>query len=229
MMDRKQAIRVNHRGMSLVEILIAVVLTSFVLLMVFKFSSGAMFQYKHGFVNLQNFQIAHTAISRLRRDFTMACPYVTKQDGKESMKLFLLKPFTLGGGGTFLGNNRTIQISPHHLIFYRFKFDGFSGNSNPPVEPVEYIFLPQKKTLVRKCAGKDKEYAGFSDVEFAAYVHKTNPDVPLLRVRLLLDHGDKGTVHTGKPLELTTSISSAFVSDLVNYNGWHYRTYHSLN
>ncbi len=214
-------------GFTLVEILIGTVIISFIFYMITTFSSNMAFKYKHGFVDLDNFRVAHQAINQLRRDFNMACPYVTSGDGINEQKKFLFRPLSIDkGAGKFAGANRRIGIMPQHLTFFKFAEASFGQHRMPVVEEVEYVFDSDTGVLTRKCRGAQSKFPGFKEMEFKSFVHAANSQVPVLWVRMTLDQNHYQKSDFGKPLELTVSIASDFVADAINYNSWQYRVYH---
>ncbi|KAF1083040.1 MAG: hypothetical protein GQF41_0807 [Candidatus Rifleibacterium amylolyticum] len=216
-----------HSGFTLVEMLIGTVIIGFIFYIVTSFSSNMAFKYKHGFVDLENFRVAHQAINQLRRDFNMACPYVTAGDGINEQKKFLLRPLSIDkGAGKFAGANRRIGIMPQHLTFYKFADASFGQHQMPVVEEVEYLFDSASGDLTRRCGATLQKFPGFKEIEFKSFVHQANPQVPVLWVRMTLDQDHYKESDFGKPLELTVSITSNFVADAINYNSWQYRNYH---
>lgn len=217
----------NCRGVTLIEVLAGMLIISIIFYVISNFVSNLAFNYKHGFVDLENFRVAHQAVNQLRRDYNMACPFITSGDGIEELKKFLLVPMAISRGDEkFVGANRRVRIAPGQLVFYKFADSGFSLNSQPVVEEVEYRFDAGSRQLTRTCNGLSRQFSGFKNVEFKAFVHMGNPRIPVLWVRLVLDQDYyKGSE---KPLELTVSISSNFIADSINHGGWQYRTFHQI-
>lgn len=217
----------SSRGVTLIEVLAGMLVISIILYAITNFASNMAFKFKHGFVDLENFRVAHQAINQLRRDYNMACPYVASGDGIEELKKFLLVPMAISRGNEkFVGANRRVRIAPGQLVFYKFAEPGFSLNSQARVEEVEYIFDAASRQLTRKCGDSTKKFNGFKSVEFKSFVHMGNPGIPVLWVSLVLDQDYyKGSE---KPLELTVSISSNFIADSINHRGWQYRTFHQI-
>lgn len=209
-------------GMTLVETLMGIVVSCLLLTVVFKFYGNTLSQFRHGFVNLQNFQDAHIAISWLRRDFTTATPFLFSKEGKDGQALreTLRLPVDLRGERN-LGKNQKIQISDNMIIFHRFVERSFSQASQIEVEEISYRFDPTQKSLIRKSNSGEKSFKGFREVLFKCYIFNSNSEVPLLYVKFVLDHGE--TPEGGKagtPLELCTTISSAFITDSTNSKFW---------
>lgn len=219
--------RNKSKGITLIEIIFGTLIISIIFYTISSFTSNMSFKYKHGFVELENFREAHRAISQLRRDFNMACPYVTSGDGIEELKKFLSTPLAISkGAGKFVGANRRIRITPQQLAFFKFIDTGFSMNPRPLVEEVEYDFVPASGMFTRKCNGNVVQFNGFKEVEFKSFVHLGNPKVPVLWARIVLDNEFyKGS---GKELELTVSITSHFVADSINHSDWQYRTFQQI-
>lgn len=217
----------HNRGVTLIEVVSGMLIISIIFYAITNFASNMAFKYKHGFVDLENFRVAHQAINQLRRDYNMACPYITSGDGIEELKKFMMVPMAISKGNEkFVGANRRVRIAPGQLVFYKFADQGFSFNSQPLVEEVEYIFDAGSGQLTRNCNGLSRQFNGFKNVEFKAFVHMGNPRIPVLWVRMVLDQ--KYYKGSEKPLELTVSISSNFIADSLNYSGWQYRTFHQI-
>lgn len=215
------------RGVTLIEILVGTLIISIIFYMISSFTGNMAFNYKHSFVELENFREAHQAINQLRSDYNMACPYVDSKDGIQELKKFTLRPFAMSKtDAKYVGANRRIRVAPNQLVFYRFSDSGFSENAKPEVEEIEYSFDSSSGTLVRKSAGRKIEFSGFKEFSFSAFVYQTNNQVPQVWVRMVLDQNKYRDAAFGKPLEITTAISSAFAADAVNYNSWQYRTFH---
>jgi len=223
-------IMLNKRrtGITLIEIVVSMLIISIIFYAISKFASNMTFKYKHGFVDLENFRTAHHAVNMLRRDYKMACPYMTAGDGIEEMKKFLLTPLAVSAGsGKFVGANRRILINPQQIVFYKFTETGFSMDSEPLVEEVKYTFNADSGCLIRSCGDQTREFNGFKEIEFKSFVHQANPHVPVLWAKIVLSH--EYYKDSTKALELTVSFSSNFVADAINQDNWQYRTYHRNN
>ncbi len=221
-------ISINRRtGVTLIEIVVGTLIISIVFYAVSSFASNMAFKYKHGFVDLENFRVAHQAVNMLRRDYKMACPYITAGDGIEEMKKFLLTPLAVSAGAArFVGANRRIRVTSQQLVFFKFADTGFSSDPEPMVEEVEYRFDSDSGCLIRSCGGQSSEFKGFKEVEFKSFVHEANPHVPVLWAKIVLSH--EYYKDSDKPLELTVSLSSSFVADSINRSDWQYRTFHKI-
>ncbi|MBU1108589.1 MAG: hypothetical protein KKB51_18075 [Candidatus Riflebacteria bacterium] len=217
----------KSKGITLIEVIAGTLIISVIFYTISSFTSNLAFKYKHGFVELENFRVAHRAISQLRRDFNMSCPYVTSGDGIEELKKFLATPLAISkGDGKFVGANRRIRITPQQITFFKFADTSFSMNPQPLVEEVEYDFASASGILTRSCNGNVVKFNGFKEVEFKSFVHLGNPRIPVLWARIVLDSEFyKGS---GKLLELTVSIASNFVIDSINQSDWQYRTFHQI-
>lgn len=218
-----------RKGMTFVELTISLGIGMVVFLMIYRFMSGTRQHYLYGTVNLQNLQEARLAVNYLRRDFSCACPriedpstpggYVNLQKIRNQM--FMSSSWTAAGGGDL------IQILPNGLLFHKFAFG--SPDEMPRVEMVRYEFDAAARTLTRQSEdGKLQKFSGFEDVEFKLYTHQLNPGVPILWLRFKVHEGDKGSGENeiGKALELTTSITSPFITSSVNNKYWRYETGH---
>ena len=217
----------KNRGVTLIEMVAGTLIISIIFYVITNFASNMAFKYKHGFVDLENFRVAHQAINQLRRDYNMACPYVTAGDGVEELKKFLAMPFAISKvDEKFVGANRRIRITPQQLTFYKFADTSFSMDSQPLVEEVEYTFNADSGKLTRTCGGNSRQFNGFKEVEFKSFVHLANPQIPVLWAKIVLDQDYYAD--SGKPLELTASINSNFVIDSINHDGWQYKTFHQI-
>ena len=207
---RASTLLMKRRGMTLVETLMGIIVSCMLLTVVFKFYGNTLFQD------------AHIAISYLRRDFSTATPFLFSKEGKDGQALrdTLRVPIDLIGERN-LGKNQKIAISDTIIVFHRFVERTFSQASQIEVEEITYSFDPAQKTLVRKSNSGEMKFKGFKDVLFKCYVHSTNSEVPLLWVKFVLDHGETPEGgKAGSSLELTTTISSAFISDSTISKFW---------
>ena len=224
----KQSFFRNRKAITFIELMICLLIASMVFGVIFSFMSSTNKNYMYGVVNLQNLQNARLAIDYLRRDFAASCPriedpansnngYVNLQ--KIRNQIFYDKESINGGD--------LIQITPHKISFHKYVFG--SSDKNPKVEPITYEFNSDSNTLTRTSKTKGtKVFTGIEDVYFALYVHKINPNIPLLWVKLRI-HEAKNLYNNekiGKALELTTTISSAFINSSQKNKYWRYETGH---
>lgn len=219
----------RRSAFTMIEMVMSVAVALVVFLLIYKLMSSVSSHYQYGTVNLQNLQEARLAVNHLRRDFSSACPRF--KDGGASADAYIyvnkLRKYIFKDPPNWQAKyGDPIQITENGLSFFRFEFD---SGSNPTVEQVQYAFDPATKTLKRKYKGNERSFKGFETVEFRLYTHMVNPAVPLLWVRLLIHEGKEmyGTAEIGKPLELTTTISSNFISSNLNHLTWNYETYHN--
>lgn len=213
----------------MVELLLSITVALVVFLLIYKLLSGVRSHYLYGTVNLQNLQDARLAVNHLRRDFSSACPRFKNGAASADAYMYVnrLRKYIFKDPPNWAAQyGDPIQITVNGLTFFRFEFD---SGSNPHVEKVQYVFDAAAKTLIRKYKGSERKFKGFETVEFRLYTHMVNPAVPLLWVRLLIHEGKEmyGTTSIGKPLELTTTISSSFLSSSLNHLTWNYETYHN--
>lgn len=214
---------------TMIEMIASVAVALLVFLMIYKLLSSVRNHYLYGTVNLQNLQDARLAINHLRRDFSSACPRFKDGGSPANAYIYvnrLRKYIFKDPPGWVPQYGDPIQVTPNGLSFFRFEFD---AGSKPRVELVQYQFDAATKTLKRKYKGSERSFKGFEAVEFRLYTHMVNPAVPLLWVRLLIHEGKEmyGSTNIGKPLELTTTISSNFISSSLNNLTWNYETYHN--
>lgn len=211
-------------GFTLAEILVTVVISSFLLITAIGFYRKMSFQFQVGIVDLKNFQEAHVAISYLRRDFSMSCPYLSTNVSDAEMKEFILKPMAIGFEDAGKNNSKRIQILLGQIKFYKFSDYNFSSNKHPKIEKIEYEFHENKGTLERKTSQGSIFFSGFENVGFYSYVHPSNPRVPILWVRLIINHDKKKLKGSEKPLIINTSIVSNFAADVSKYPYWNYNS-----
>ncbi|MDD3147096.1 MAG: hypothetical protein PHD82_07325 [Candidatus Riflebacteria bacterium] len=218
----------RRQAFTFVEMTLSVAISLVVFLMIYRFLSSTRHHYMYGTVNLQNLQEARQALNNLRRDFSCACPriedpdiagYVTLQ--KVRKQVFVTSSWPSSTEGDL------IQIHPHGLMFYKFAFG--STGEKPEVELVSYEFDPVAKVLIRRSKGdRIQKFTGFEDVDFRLYAHRLNPKVPVLWVSFKVHEGENiyGKDSIGKALELTTSITSNFITSSVNNKYWRYEIGH---
>lgn len=224
----KMRVHKRRRAFTFVEMSISVGIALVVFLLIYRFLSSTRHHFMYGTVNLQNLQDARQALNYLRRDFSCACPriedpdvagYVTLQKVRKQVFLTASWPSETEG--------ELIQIDPHGLSFYKFVFG--SPDEKPRVEHVSYVFDAVAKELTRRSQGdRVQKFSGFEDVDFRLYTHQLNPKVPVLWVRFKVHEGENiyGKDSIGKALELTTSITSHFISSSVNNKYWRYEIGH---
>lgn len=219
----------GRTGFTMVEMLVTVGVGMMLFLMVSKFLSGTRFQFMHGTVNLQNLQDARLAINHLRRDFSSACIYFGSNRTANSYKdvrALQRKTFSNPGTPVTSPTEKLITVnSPHEIAFFRFDFA--SPGEKPVVERIVYQFHSASKTLTRHSSSRNIEFKGFEEVEFRLFCHRLNPDVPMLWARFLIHEGENiyGTSNIGKSLELTTTISSPFLTSNLQNLPWNFETY----
>ncbi|MBF0502144.1 MAG: prepilin-type N-terminal cleavage/methylation domain-containing protein [Candidatus Riflebacteria bacterium] len=218
------------RGFTIIEMLFAVSLSCVLMLVVYKFLGGTRLNFLYGTVNLQNMHEAQMAINYLRRDFSSSCPYISSSDPYLIREKFRRQILRVNGFPP--ANSQLIDVDPggKRLAFYRFSFDTQTSVATPTVEPVKYVFDPARRALDRTYANKTITFDGFDDVSFRVYVHELNPKIPILWVKLIVNEG-KGNRYgsgsdIGKPLEITTSITSAFVNSNINNLTWNFDQTH---
>ncbi|MBF0547872.1 MAG: hypothetical protein HQM08_25765 [Candidatus Riflebacteria bacterium] len=227
MLRRENQIR--NRAFTLVEILMSVFLAAFLLFSVYKLWGWVRFNFMYGTVNLQNLHSAQMIINNLRRDFSSSCPKISSRDNYFTRETIRRKIFNVVAPPA---NSKAIDIDPSgkRLFFHRFVFDGDSLNSMPKIETIEYVFDPVKRILRRTSANKTTEFDGLDDVFFKVYVHELNPNVPILWVKFMVNEGKgihyAGGSEIGKPLEITTSITSSFIDSNISNLSWHFESVH---
>jgi len=133
-------------------------------------------------------------------------------------------------GWTQIPGINLIKLDSDSISIPKFAFD--SPDEEPRVEYVTYTYEPGN-ILSRKLVDasgtlkKEIKFSGIENVEFKMYTHQLNPNVPILWVRLLVhDKSTYGSDQIGKALEVTASISSPFITSLVNNRNWRFETGH---
>lgn len=217
------------KGMTFVELIFSLSIALVVFLLIYRFMSGTRQHYMYGTVNLQNLQEARLAVNYLRRDFSCACPRIDSPVAPNGFvdlqkirnQLFVSSSWAGGAGGDL------IQILPHGLLFHKFVFG--SPDEMPRVEMLRYEFDPAARVLTRHAEdGSHQTFSGFEEVEFKLYAHQLNPKIPVLWARFKVHEGETiyGTDEIGKALELTTSITSPFLTSSINNKYWRYEIGH---
>ncbi|MBU1107453.1 MAG: hypothetical protein KKB51_12355 [Candidatus Riflebacteria bacterium] len=224
----KSAFKDIRRGFTFVEMAMSFGLALVVFLMVYRFMSSTRQHYMYGTVNLQNLQEARMAINYLRRDFSCATPYIGGQGQVDFINMQKARNFVFetSDWANISGVN-LIYLDSGSIRIPKFAFD--SPDEEPRVEYVTYTYEPgnilsRKSVDAGGAVKREVKFSGIESVEFKIYTHQLNPNVPLLWVRLLVhDTYDTGI---GKALEVTTSISSPFITSLVNNRNWRFETGH---
>lgn len=225
-------LRKKH-AMTMVEIMVSIIVASLVFKVAYDFLTDTRHNYMYGTVNLQNLQEARLAINYLRRDFASACPlfadpfdsstggYVNLQEVKQQL-------FVTGNSNNNM-NGELMQVHEQGLMFHKFVYGSFG--EKPKVEPVTYQFDESAMTLVRTSPSKGTQvFKGFESVKFALYTHEINSAVPVLWVKFRIHESSNifGSDSIGKALELTTTITSPFVTDSIKNKYWRYEMGHQL-
>ncbi len=221
----------NRKAISFVELMICVIVSALVLKIVFDFMSNTRSNYMYGVVNLQNLQDARLAINYLRSDFATACPMFIdpKEDSKNgyvNLQKARKQLFVTSNSDNSI-KGELIQIHEHGLMFHKFVYGSFG--ENPKIESVTYQYDKTSQTLTRTSDTKGtKVFSGIDEVKFALYTHEINPEVPLLWVKISVHESANmyGSKNIGNAVELTTSISSSFISSSLNNKYWRYETGH---
>lgn len=208
--------------------LVSITVGLLALFMIYRFLGSTRMHFMYGTVNLQNLQDARLAINYLRRDFSSACFFVSAADAFKTVQLARMSGFKNASPWTG-GNSHLIEVANNKLSFHRFDFNTDLLNATPTVKLVEYEFDAAAKTLNRLDGGQVKAFRGFEAVEFKLYVHDCNANVPLLWVKIVVNESDKiygNNLLADRALELTTTISSAFVTSNLENLSWNYETAH---
>ena len=222
----------NRKAITFIEIMVCILIASIVFGVIFNFLSSTNKNYMYGLVNLQNLQNGRLAINYLRRDFVASCPRIDdpendKNNGYVNLQKIRNQMFfdkeNLKGG-------ELMRIASHSISFHKYVFG--STDKNPEVEPITYKFDPDSQTLTRTSKTRGtKVFTGIEDAHFALYVHKTNPNTPLLWVKLRIHEAKNlyNNENIGKALEITTTISSAFVNSSLKNKYWRYAIGHQCD
>ena len=219
----------NRKAITFVEIMVCLLIASIVFSVIFNFLSTTNRNYMYGLVNLQNLQNARLAINYLRRDFVASCPRIDDPEKDKSNGYINLQKIRnqLFFDNKNINGGELMHIATHSISFHKYVFG--STDKNPQVELITYEFDPDSETLTRTSKTRGtKVFTGIEDVHFALYVHKINPNAPLLWVKLRT-HEAKNMYNNdkiGKALEITTTISSAFVNSSLKNKYWRYEIGH---
>ena len=217
----------KHKGITFVELMVCIIVASVLMTLLFNFMSDTRHNYMYGVVNIQNLQEARLAINYLKRDFSASCPFLgnPKEMGgynnfqKMRQQLFVTQDTDENNMGGLM------QVYQHGLSFHKYVYGSFG--EQPKVENVTYQFNQTTKTLERFSTSKGKKsFTGFEDVKFCLYVHEVNPNVPMLWVKFRINESSNiyASEKIGNALELTTTISSSFVTSSQNNKYWRYET-----
>lgn len=226
--SRYRRYRSYSQGFTLIEMLVSISIGLMALFMIYRFLGSTRMHFMYGTVNLQNLQDARLAINYLRRDFSSSCYFVSSADGFKTIQLARMSGFKSGTPWAG-GSSHLVEVTNKKLSFHRFDFNTDQLNATPTVKLVEYEYDAAAKTLNRLDAGQVKAFRGFEDVEFKLYVHDGNPHVPLLWVKIVVNESDNmygNNLQVDRALELTTTISSAFVTSNLENLSWNYETAH---
>ncbi len=221
----------SRPGLTMIEMIVSVGVAMMAFFLIYKFLSGTRFNFMYGTVNLQNLQNARLAVNYLRRDFSSSCPrfvYSTSKPAKsyvfiqDAQRAVFQKPPGWDSSNPCI----LMELSPTKLAFHRFIFS--SSKASPTVELVQYSFDPGAHTLTRSAPSRMITFKGFDLVEFKVYFHDLNPAIPILWVKFVIHEGEDlyGKASIGTPLELTTSITSSFVTGSLKNLNWNFETYH---
>ena len=221
----------NRKAISFVELMVCIIISALMFKLIYDFMANTRHNYMYGVVNLQNLQEARLAINYIRRDFSSACPMFAdpNEDSKNGYtnlqkarkQLFVTQTTNNSIPGEL------IQVHSDGLLFHKYVY-GSSGEK-PKVETVTYQYDKNAKTLTRTSETKGiKVFSGIEDLCFALYTHEINPEVPLLWVYIKIQESGNiyGSQEIGNALELTTTISSSFISSSQNNKYWRYETGH---
>lgn len=219
----------GRSGITFIEIMVCVIIASLVFKVVHDFMSNTRQNYMYGTVNLQNLQDARLFINYLRRDFASSCPSFVDPDedpaeGYINLQKVRKQLFVTGESNQEL-NGDLIQVHAHGLLFHKFVYGSYG--EKPKVERVSYQFDSVSKTMTRSSETKgSKTFTGFEEVEFALYTHETNPNIPVLWVKCRIHDAKYNSAEIGKALELTTTVSSPFITGSQNNRYWRYEMGH---
>lgn len=218
----------KRRGFTMIEMMVSLAIAMLAFLMIYRFMSGTRHHFMYGTVNLQNLQEARLAINYLRRDFSSACPMLedSMTTGNEETQRILKHTFVTPSWPE-ASPKGLMQVLPTLLSFYKFEFD--PGGAKPKVQQIIYEFDPSEKALVRNSEdGRTVKFTGFESVEFGIYTHQLNPSVPILWAKFRIHEGKNiyGSEDIGSALELTTSVSSPFITSYANNKSWRFDSGH---
>lgn len=216
-------------GFTMIEMIVSLAIAMLAFLMIYRFMSGTRHHFMYGTVNLQNLQEARLAINYLRRDFSSACPKLEDSmvTGNEETQRILKHTFVTPSWPE-PGPKGLMQVMPTLLSFYKFEFDP-AGGAKPKVQNIKYEFESSENALIRYSEdGRTVKFTGFESVEFGIYTHQLNPSVPILWAKFRIHEGKNiyGSENIGSALELTTSVSSPFITSYANNKSWRFDSGH---
>lgn len=219
----------SKKAFTFVELIVAMGIAAMVMLFITRLASFFQMNYMHGTINLANLQEARMALAHLRRDFNSSCPLLAESDGYIVLLKTLQDPIKFTPEAIEGQKTLPIEISAKAATFTRYLFATTDGLNTPATEQISYYFDEATNTLIRKTSSDTvNRFKGIRDVNFEIYLPPTNPNVPLLRVRLeLLDEESAKTIGNPQPLCVSASFSSAFLNSTLNHLSWNYSTWHN--
>lgn len=208
----------SKSGFTLVEIIIVALLALSLIIMSFKVFSFIQHQRTRGSVDLQELQGARLAINYLRRDLRGAVPKIAATATLEQKRKALQMPMVKAEKFDKSSGNVPIVVADEEIHFFKYVFK--STSVLPELEEVNYFIDKKRKCLVRAGAGAEKVFPDIKGAKFELYAHPLKKEMPLLRVNLLIGT-KKGEQISAENMEITTTISSAIISQNLNNTYWH--------
>lgn len=215
----------SHRrlvaGFTLIEMLIGLVLVSFLFAISFRVFTYISSQMSRGSVDLQELQGARLALNYLRRDFRSAAPLIAKTATFVQKTKTARTPMVEAASYNRGPDSVPIVIADSEIHFFRQLYNTPDAETAPTTEQVNYRIDDTKKCLVRSSAGKERMFPDIKGAKFELYGHPLKPEIPLLLVTLTIDADVKDRGSARNVLELTTTISSPVAVQPLNYPRWH--------
>ncbi len=214
----------KKRAVTIAELAVGLLLISLLVGAISNVIRHVRAMFMRGTVDLQNLQEGRLAINYLRRDFSCACPRFSASDDSTMLEKTRRLPILPGNDSIDGKKTASIQIGDNGIQFYRFSFETTDLDPLPTIELVKYSYDPGNRILTRTSPSRMVEFKGIKGISFRVYSHETNPKIPMLWVKLEIQDEEAGK-DLGKPLEITTSLSSSFLESEVNYPYWYFRAF----
>ena len=217
-----RARRPGRFGFTLVEAVIGIALATALMVVSYRVFTYIGIQRSRGAVDLQELQGARHAINYLRRDFRSAAPQIAKTATLTQKKKALRMPVVEAHSFTIGNEAVPIIIDDAEIYFFKHLYSTPDSAKEPATEQVNYRIDSAHKCLVRSVAGVETVFKDIKGAKFELYAHPLAPEVPMLLVTLRIDADQKKERTGGREyFELTTTISSAITSQIINNPYWH--------
>ncbi|MBU1106329.1 MAG: hypothetical protein KKB51_06650 [Candidatus Riflebacteria bacterium] len=209
-------------GFTLVEAVVGIALATALMVFSYRVFTYIGMQRSRGAVDLQELQGARYAINYLRRDFRSAAPQIANTATLIQKKKALRMPMVEAHSFTIGNEAVPVIIDDAEIYFYKHLYSTPDSAREPSTEQVNYRIDGARKCLVRSVAGVEIVFKDIKAAKFELYAHPLAPEVPMLLVTLRIDADQKDIKAGGREyFELTTTISSAITSQILNNPFWH--------